>query len=304
MFSQNPFITPYLYIVLIPAILCFTAIIGEFIWHAHKEEQRKKSLMRIASWFVISYILLISAFAGKDISFMLLVVVVGIALLEIRTMSNQTITYFVASVFCAASTLGVGVYFNQYMGSVLLLYGIVASVCMLTDQTEKRFHNAGVFLFSMIWIPFTLVYFIFIVNQAQGLEILLLVYYIATWSDIVPFYFAKACSKYKWFNTRKIAPHINKEKTYVGALGNIIGAVLAAAVILALLPNLKIKAPFFLALLLGIVGSLGDLIGSMVKRSFGYKESGSLFPGMGGIIDRIDSSTLIVVVMYYWIVLF
>ena len=90
---------------------------------------------------------------------------------------------------------------------------------------------------------------------------------------------------------RRLAPAISPGKTWEGAAGGLIGALLYA-IIIAFFTDLGAwLALVATALLLGMVSIVGDLFESAVKRQAGVKDSGSLLPGHGGILDRIDSAT-------------
>jgi phosphatidate cytidylyltransferase len=90
---------------------------------------------------------------------------------------------------------------------------------------------------------------------------------------------------------RKLAPAISPAKTWEGAAGGLIGA-LAYAIIGGFWIQGIAWAPFLAAAaLLGMVSIVGDLFESAAKRQAGVKDSGSLLPGHGGILDRIDSAT-------------
>lgn len=99
---------------------------------------------------------------------------------------------------------------------------------------------------------------------------------------------------------RKLCPQISPNKTVEGAIGGAVGGVVAAVVLWLIFP---VQAPFwFIALLafgLALVGMLGDLIESIIKRGFAVKDSGSLLGGHGGILDRIDSLLLAGPGLYY-----
>lgn len=90
---------------------------------------------------------------------------------------------------------------------------------------------------------------------------------------------------------RKLAPAVSPGKTWEGAAGGLLGA-LAYAIICGFWIQGIAWAPFLAAAaLLGMVSIVGDLFESAAKRQAGVKDSGSLLPGHGGVLDRIDSAT-------------
>jgi len=114
----------------------------------------------------------------------------------------------------------------------------------------------------------------------------------------------------KW-GRRKLAPKISPGKTVEGALGGIatgtVGALVCKGVFDVFWPDLSrglswvIAAP--LATVLAVAGMIGDLVESLLKRDAAQKDAGSLLPGMGGVLDRIDSALLAIPVMYYLMLL-
>ncbi|HEY7556468.1 MAG TPA: phosphatidate cytidylyltransferase [Candidatus Binatia bacterium] len=94
----------------------------------------------------------------------------------------------------------------------------------------------------------------------------------------------------KRFGVKRLAPEISPAKTVAGAWGYLLGSVVAGAFAALLL---LVEYPFLeitlLALILAALGQLGDLFESLLKRVFAVKDSGSLLPGHGGILDRLDS---------------
>jgi phosphatidate cytidylyltransferase len=102
---------------------------------------------------------------------------------------------------------------------------------------------------------------------------------------------------------RPLAPVISPRKTVEGTVAQLI-ASLAAAVALGppwLLPDWSVGRAVAAGLLVGVVGQVGDLAESAVKRSAGVKDSGGLLPGHGGILDRIDSLLFNVPAFYYYV---
>ena len=102
----------------------------------------------------------------------------------------------------------------------------------------------------------------------------------------------------------RMAPSISPGKTWEGAIGGLLGAVIIG--VLFTLPTalglpLSYGQAIVLSLLVSIFGQLGDLVESLLKRNMGMKESGKLIPGHGGVLDRIDSVVFSCMVVYYYV---
>jgi len=92
------------------------------------------------------------------------------------------------------------------------------------------------------------------------------------------------------FGRRKLAPRVSPGKTWEGAIGGL-GAVALVALIGAAHFGLPLAAAVAFGCVVGIFSVIGDLTESMFKRAAGLKDSGSLLPGHGGVLDRIDGVT-------------
>ncbi|MFQ5513397.1 MAG: phosphatidate cytidylyltransferase [Myxococcota bacterium] len=109
------------------------------------------------------------------------------------------------------------------------------------------------------------------------------------------------------YGRHKLAPAISPNKTIEGALGGILVGALGAAVVKVIFDQIPLQASrelsFRTALLFGVViasvATLGDLVESVLKRDAALKDAGRILPGVGGVLDRIDSALLAIPVMYY-----
>jgi phosphatidate cytidylyltransferase len=109
------------------------------------------------------------------------------------------------------------------------------------------------------------------------------------------------------YGRRKLAPKISPNKTIEGGLGGLLGGMLAGLIVKLVFdsfwPELSSILTWGLAAALGLVvsvaGVIGDLIESLLKRDAAQKDTGALLPGMGGVLDRIDSNLIAIPVMYY-----
>jgi phosphatidate cytidylyltransferase len=100
----------------------------------------------------------------------------------------------------------------------------------------------------------------------------------------------------------KMAPRISPGKTWEGLAGGLAGSVAGALVVRQVaLRWLPLSHAVVLALLVALAGTAGDLAESLLKRWAGVKDSGALFPGHGGMLDRLDSLLMGAPVLYYYL---
>ena len=103
------------------------------------------------------------------------------------------------------------------------------------------------------------------------------------------------------FGRRQLAPQISPGKSVEGAMGGLLGGVAGALAVRALgLPQLPLGHAVTLGAGVAVMGIVGDLEESLLKRWAGVKDSGGLFPGHGGMLDRIDSLLFGAPVLYYY----
>lgn len=102
------------------------------------------------------------------------------------------------------------------------------------------------------------------------------------------------------FGKHLLAPHISPKKTWEGSVGGLLGAVATG---IGCVPLLGLPIPLWggavIGIIAGIIGPLGDLAESQIKRQLGVKDVGSILPGHGGMLDRIDSILFMLPIVYY-----
>ncbi len=131
--------------------------------------------------------------------------------------------------------------------------------------------------------------------EADGPKLLMFVLVITWIGDTAAYFVGRAIGKHP------LAPLLSPKKSWEGSIASILGALLVAVVfsrwLIVPLPHL-----LAMAVVGNVAGQSGDLLESAYKRSAGVKDSGSLLPGHGGVLDRIDALILAIpVVWYYWI---
>ncbi|HWB98977.1 MAG TPA: phosphatidate cytidylyltransferase, partial [Bryobacteraceae bacterium] len=100
----------------------------------------------------------------------------------------------------------------------------------------------------------------------------------------------------------KLAPRISPGKSWEGAIASVAVSVLFGVFYLArFLPSVPAAAAIAISAVANIAGQLGDLAESAIKRGAGVKDSGTILPGHGGFLDRVDSTLFVLPVVYLYI---
>lgn len=105
----------------------------------------------------------------------------------------------------------------------------------------------------------------------------------------------------RYFPRGHFMNHISPNKTWSGAIGGTVAAIVACSLLAAALLSVNVIVGAFTGLLIAISAQAGDLVESMLKRAAGVKDSGNLIPGHGGILDRLDSFLFAAPVTYTWL---
>ena len=176
----------------------------------------------------------------------------------------------------------------------LLLFWLIWALFQ-TQKFPLRVEKASKHLLGFLYISFLLSHFVLMMNLDLGRFLILFTLVAVYFGDTSAFYVGRAWGK------RKLAPTISPGKTVEGGWGAIGGSILGALISKYLfLPQLSPVHAFILGGAIGVLGQLGDLWESLLKRSAQVKDSGTLIPGHGGLLDRIDSVLFSAPLVYYY----
>jgi len=168
---------------------------------------------------------------------------------------------------------------------VVLLILMLSLLFMGTSENlSSTISRIGTTFFGMFYIGFLLSHVSLIRNAPDGKRWVL--FLIATvWAGDISAYVSGSL-----WGRHKLYPKISPKKTYEGLAGAVVGSILMALAFGSFfVPYLAKGGALFLGIGLGMLGQLGDFTESMLKRSAQVKDSGSLIPGHGGMLDRLDS---------------
>ena len=132
-------------------------------------------------------------------------------------------------------------------------------------------------------------------NMPLG-EVFLWLVLFGTWSSDT-FAYIFGCA----FGKRPLCQAVSPKKSIEGAVAGFLGCVVVVVYLGSFYLGLDVIKILILALIIAIFAPLGDLVESLLKRSFGTKDSGNIFPGHGGVLDRFDSLLFAIPIAYYFI---
>jgi phosphatidate cytidylyltransferase len=181
----------------------------------------------------------------------------------------------------------------------LFVLGIAALVLFTKRPLVETLPAAGMSTSGLLLVAFPLSYAIRLHGDGiRGPAILLFALVIIWVGDTAAYFVGRSIGKYK------LAPHLSPNKTWEGTVASLIGSLLVA-VAFARYTTVPVGHLLGMAAVGNVAGQVGDLLESAYKRSAGIKDSGSILPGHGGVLDRIDALILAIpVVWYYWIVIY
>lgn len=158
--------------------------------------------------------------------------------------------------------------------------------------------RVGKVILGVMYVPLLMSHFILIRQESAGIRWIFFILVLAFSGDIAAYYVGKGLGR------RKLLPEISPGKTVEGTIGLVAGSIAGCVIFRQLFfPSLPVSHTVILGLVGSVTGQLGDLCESALKRVSGVKDSGTLLPGHGGILDRLDCLMFVTPFVYYYRVL-
>lgn len=214
----------------------------------------------------------------------------SVALFELlrmnRNMKRQIVVSIVAYIFLWFYMSPIGQYsiFSITITKVQLisLFIVILFLSIVVSKNKFTFNEASFILIATLFLATAFEYLVY--TRTVGLAYFLFILFVIWGTDSGAYFVGRTLGK------RKLWPEISPNKTIAGALGGIVFAI-----IIGIIFYYTNSLPYtftqlvVLAAATSIIGQLGDLVASAIKRTFQIKDFGKLFPGHGGVLDRLDS---------------
>ncbi|MCH8495234.1 MAG: phosphatidate cytidylyltransferase [Balneolales bacterium] len=208
---------------------------------------------------------------------------------------NYTLTYLVGTGILSASV------FPEYAPAILLTSLVLIVAADTLNRFERQLFSLMGTLLATIYPSVTVLSFILIrqsdIDPLVGYG-LILAFLLMVWGNDTFAYLGG-----KSFGKHLMAPHLSPKKTWEGFASGFIGAGIGLwlAMHFGPLDNYSLAELAVLPVIVSIVGPIGDLTISKIKRASGMKDTSTILPGHGGILDRFDSILLVSPVIYIYI---
>lgn len=180
---------------------------------------------------------------------------------------------------------------------VLPCFFIVLLYLFRFQDMQAVSRDLAVSLFGLLYIPLLLSHAVLLRSVPAGRDWIFLVLFVVMASDTLAYFVGRQWGRHRLYEA------VSPKKTIEGSLGGLVGSVLGATICkLWFFTELSSVDVLLLGAGVGAFSQLGDLVESLLKRSFGVKDSGALVPGHGGLLDRLDSLLFAFPVTYYYAV--
>ena len=254
-------------------------------------------LIVLAAW-IIMFFLPNWVFCLLTVSF------IGTALYEFFTIVEKK-KIFVYKHFgvIAGIVIPIATYLHLGEGYANLEAFLIVMACLFTfvlqfirkDNGKDHLTSIAVTLFALFYISWFFSFFIKIKFLPDGARLVSFLIVVTKSGDIGAYFLGKR------FGKSSLIPRISPRKTKEGALGGLFCSVVGAFICKLFLPGFSYLHIIVLGFLLGIIGQVGDLAESLFKRDFDVKDSGQRLPGLGGMLDVIDSLLFTTPIFYFYV---
>lgn len=286
-------------ILLIIGLLLSASLITFILKRINPDRDYMELSSRIKSWWIMISIFTIAILSSPVVSVVFFGLISFLAfkeyvsIIQLRKVDRRVLFWAYLSIpiqyiFIANNLYGMFIMFIPVWVFFLLPFRIV-----LSKQNEGFLSSVSVISWGLMITVFAISHAAMlmqfpkdILNPAGGVGLILFLVILNQGNDVAQYVWGKL------FGKRKIIPEVSPNKTWEGFLGGLITTTILAVLIHGFLTPFSIPFAAFIGVLLAVAGFVGDVVFSALKRDLKIKDAGSLIPGHGGILDRIDSLSL------------
>ena len=250
---------------------------------------------RLRSWWIIVSLLTAALVAGRAATLLLLAFVSYLALKEYLSIiptrrQDRAVLFFVY----LAIPVQFWLIWTEWYGFFIVfvpvyMFMFLGAAMVVLGHTDGFLKASGMLHWGMASTVYSLGHLAYLLvlmergGHAEGAALVIALVVVTELNDVAQYVWGKA------FGKNPILPLVSPNKTWEGFLGGLVSTALVSLVVLPWLTPWSAGWALMMGLVLAIAGFFGDVTLSAVKRDVGLKDTGTLLPGHGGILDRVDS---------------
>jgi phosphatidate cytidylyltransferase len=298
---------PLLYVLLgVIGLLAVATLLGALLARAKPDKDFTELKARIRSWWFMAGVFMLAILLSRAVSLVFLGFLSFLALKEYLSLipTRRADRSVLLWVYLAVPLQYLWVWIDWYGMFIIFIpvymLMLIPVRMVLHGQTEGYLRAAGTLHWGLMITVFTLSHIAYLLQLpekggAAGASLVLFLVLVTQVNDVAQYTWGKL------FGRHKVMPSVSPNKTYEGLLG---GIATSFVLTLLLAPHLtpltrgeSLVAGFFLPL----AGFLGDVSVSAIKRDIGVKDAGSIIPGHGGVLDRVNSLTFTAPLFFHFL---
>jgi len=292
----------------IGGLLALASLISIALVRAKPERDYTELRLRIKTWWLIVAVFAAAVLFNRTVSVMVLGFVSFLAfkeylsLVPTRRADHRVLFWAYLAIPIQFYWVWMGWYGMFIIFIPVFVFLVLPMRMILIGETQGFLRAIGTLHWGLMITVFGLSHAAFMlvlpadINPAGGaMGLLIYLVFLTEINDVAQYLWGKS------FGKRKISPKVSPNKTVAGFLGGLLTTTALAVVLAPFLTPLARYEALGAGVLIGLGGFVGDVTISALKRDIGVKDSGSLLPGHGGILDRLDSLTYTAPLFFHYV---
>lgn len=272
----------------------------------------KNLVTRAGTGIIYIAVILMGILGGKFSFIAVFGCILGIAMYEFYRMVEKNTSHTISKIFNIFS--GIMIFLTVFLylegicrhalPTIVPVYLLILFASTIFIHRNDILHTAIYSIFGQVYITMPLSLLMLISYQyniaVNGYHyVLVLALFVFLWVNDTAAYFMGSL-----FGKHKLIERISPKKSVEGFIAGIFFTILASLIFARLYPGYSTGFWMGFALITSLSGTVGDLFESLIKRTYGLKDAGTLIPGHGGILDRIDSLLIAIPAGYVYLTVF
>ncbi|WBM71791.1 phosphatidate cytidylyltransferase [Buttiauxella sp. WJP83] len=291
--------------VIFALLLVASVVNGLLVWLRPGKDWRELTL-RIRTWWVIIVLFSLAMLSPNWLALTFFALVSFMALKEFLTLvparhsARMPLLWMFIAIPLNYWLIGIGWYGMFVVFIPVYVFLFLPARMVMTGDTQGFLRTASQLHWSLMTTVFAFSHVAFLLvlpadGQQTGALLVLFLVGLTEFNDIAQYLWGKSLGRIK------VTPKVSPNKTLAGLVGGVATTALLATLLGPVLTPLSWPMALLAGLIIGITGFCGDVVMSAIKRDIGVKDSGTLLPGHGGILDRLDSLIFTAPVFFHFI---